>query len=110
VNGGLVTLLLFILVLRTSFRQLRTARIASEGILGPGNRWALLTWGYSVSLAAHCVSFISVSYFGQMLQLLYIFLATLPALTAMQRPPKLFVNPRLNRGTTSSRVPVRAPA
>ena len=87
VNGGLVTLVLFILVLRASFRQLRLARNAYERFEGPKSPWALLAWGCSVSLAVHCVSFISVAYFGQMLQFFFFFVATVPAF-ALIKPPK----------------------
>ena len=62
VTGGLLTLILFILLLRACFRQLRSARRAYERSYGPTSALALLTWGCSVSLAAHCVSFVSVTY------------------------------------------------
>jgi len=88
-GGGLVTLLLFIMVLRTSFVQLRLSRIAAERLQGPRGLWALLTWGCSVSLAAHCVSFISVKYFGQMQILFFFFVATIPALTRFKRPKRV---------------------
>jgi hypothetical protein len=81
----LVTLVLFILLLRMSFAQLRFARNAFERAQGPRSPWALLAWGSSVSLAVHCVSFISVSYFGQMLQLFLFFVATVPALARSRR-------------------------
>ena len=83
VSGGLVTLVVFIFVLRVSFRELRRGTESFEGLAGAKNRWALLAWGSSVALAVHCVSFISVSYFGQMRQLFLIFLATIPALVSM---------------------------
>ena len=88
-GGGLVTLLLFIMVLRTSFVQLRLSRIAAERLQGPRGLWALLAWGCSVSLAAHCVSFISVKYFGQMQILFFFFVATIPALTRFKRPKRV---------------------
>ena len=89
VNGGLLTLVLFVLVLKTSFAQLRRARMAYERFEGPKSPWALLVWGTSVSLSVHCVSFISVAYFGQILQFFFFFIATIPALVTFKRPRRL---------------------
>jgi len=86
VNGGLITLVLFILMLRACFRELRSARITYERFEGPASPWALFAWGCSVSLAAHCVSFISVTYFGQFLQFFFFFVATFPAFARFKRP------------------------
>jgi hypothetical protein len=88
VKGGLVTLVLFIVILRTCFVQLRVARGSYERRSGPKSLWALLAWGTSVSLSVHCVSFISVSYFGQMVQFFVIFIATVPAVAAIGRPKR----------------------
>ena len=85
VSGGLVTLVLFIAVLRTSFVQLRRARLVFERREGPKSLSALLAWGSSVSLTVHCVSFISVSYFGQMVQFFVFFVATVPAIAQFSR-------------------------
>jgi hypothetical protein len=89
VNGGLATLVLFLLLLQASFAQLRLARNAFERFQGPASPWAPFAWGCSVSLAVHCVSFISVSYFGQMLQFFFFFIATVPALARFKRPKRL---------------------
>jgi hypothetical protein len=85
VSGGLVTLVLFIVVLRTSFVQLRRARLVFERLEGPKSLSAPFAWGCSVSLAAHCVSFISVAYFGQMAQFFVLFVATVPAIARFGR-------------------------
>jgi hypothetical protein len=85
VNGGLLTLVLFILVLRTSFVQLKRARLVFERFQGPKSLWAQLAWGSSVSLMVHCVSFVSVSYFGQILQFFFFFIATIPAMSRYKR-------------------------
>lgn len=105
VNGGLLTLILFILVLRTSFVQLRLARLAFERAGGGATWLALLAWGCSVSLTVHCVSFISVSYFGQILQLFFFFVATIPAFANFKRPRR--VKSTAPRG--GERVPSRRP-
>ena len=101
VNGGLVTLVLFVLMLKASFPQLRLARTACERFEGPKPPWALLAWGCSVSLAVHCVSFISVTYFGQFLQFFFFFVATVPAFARIKRPKR--VNP------SAWPLPARAP-
>lgn len=85
ISGGLVTLVLFIILLRICFVQLRLSRNVSERLEGPKSLWALLAWGSSVSLAVHCVSFISVSYFGQIFQFFVFFVAAIPALAKFKR-------------------------
>jgi hypothetical protein len=87
INGGLATLVLFVWLLATAFSWLRRTRILIERFEGPKSLWALLVWGFSVSLAAHCVSFVSVSYFGQMEQFFFLFLALVPALARFKRRP-----------------------
>jgi hypothetical protein len=86
VDGGLLTLVLFVILLRTAFVRLRGTRQLVERGDGPKSLWAQLSWGFSVSLAVHCASFISVSYFGQMEQFFYLFLAMIPALSRTRRP------------------------
>jgi len=86
VNGGLVTLVLFIALLSVSFAQLRLARESLERVAGPKSLWVLFAWGYSVSLAVHCASFVSVSYFGQMFQFFVFFVASIPAFARVRRP------------------------
>jgi hypothetical protein len=86
VRGGLIALVFFVLVLTTSFIQLRQAREAYERIEGPKSLRALLAWGTSVSLAVHCTSFMSVAYYGQILPFFAFFIATVPALARFRRP------------------------
>jgi hypothetical protein len=85
-RGGLLTLTLFLVLLSACFSQLRLTRMLYERIGGPKSFWAFLAWGFSVSLAVHCVSFISVSYFGPMRSFLVFFLGSIPAM-AQVRPP-----------------------
>ena len=85
VSGGLLTLILFLLLLQASFSSLRRSREVFESMEGPQSLWTRLAWGFSVSLAAHCVSFVSVSYFGQTEQFFFSFLALIPALSRFQR-------------------------
>jgi len=89
IGGGLVTFVLFIVMLRVGFVQLRLARETFERLEGPKSPWALLAWGSSVSLAVHCVSFISVAYFDQTFQFLLFFFATVPAFARFRRPKRV---------------------
>jgi hypothetical protein len=89
IGGGLVSLVLFNVMLAMGFVWLRRTREMSERLNGPKSLWALLAWGSSVSLAAHCVSFISVAYFGQIWQFFFYFLATIPALARFRRPRRV---------------------
>jgi hypothetical protein len=47
-----------------------------------------------VSLAVNCVSFISVSYFGQMFQFFIFFVATVPAFAVVDRLSRAKSRPR----------------
>lgn len=106
VTGGLVTFVLFFLVLATGFRQLRLARHACERLYGAKSLWALLAWGSSVSLAVHCVSFLSVSYFGQMLQFFFFFLATVPAMSRARHPKRV----KSREPSRAAKAPTAMPA
>jgi hypothetical protein len=72
-------------MLAVAFSQLRRTRILTERLEGPKSLWALLAWGFSVSLVSHCVSFVSVSYFGQMEQFFFLFLALIAPLSRFKR-------------------------
>jgi len=67
INGGFITLVLFVIVLIMAVRTV--GRYSLQNI--PRNQqW--LAWGVCVSVLGHCVSFIGVSYFGQIHMLLYL--------------------------------------
>ncbi len=89
IRGGLITLILFIILLRVAFVQLKVARKAYERFEGRNSLWPLIAWGSAVSLAAHCASFISVSYFGQLSQFFLFFVATVPAFARFKRPKRV---------------------
>jgi len=65
VNGGAVTLCLFLAVLWTCFKHLGSAFRAKRGSLHPETEW--LAWCTGVALLAHCISFLSVAYWDQMI-------------------------------------------
>ncbi len=82
VTGGFLTLFCFLMILTIAFRSAARLRLRARAAtaLQPSMRRTLqlLAWGLGVSLATHCVSWISVSYFGQMnvvLYMLYAFIA-----------------------------------
>ncbi len=74
VRGGLATLILFIAMLSTGVRMLVKLSMSSDS---GGDRW--LAWGMFCALLGHCVSFVGVSYFGQITMLLYFTLACVGA-------------------------------
>ncbi|MCL4683631.1 hypothetical protein KJ059_02655 [Myxococcota bacterium] len=90
VQGGIFNLLGLIAVLTLAFRciGITIRRAQRAGHLSPGRRLRLelLAWGLGVSLATHCVSWISVSYFGQMT---LIFNALLAFIVAVYQTPEL---------------------
>ena len=102
IDGGLLTLILFVVLLHSSFWQLRRTRQLVERAEGPKSPWGLLTWSFSVSLAAHCVSFISVTYFGQMEQFFFLFLAMIPSLSRFNRSGRPVANRRPTRSLVAA--------
>lgn len=83
VRGGLVTLIAFLFLLGTAFGsvgRVRKRAAAMAHLSKPESRaLQMLAWGLGAALAAHCVSWISVSYFGQMRILLYMLYAFIVA-------------------------------
>ncbi|USG61315.1 hypothetical protein NBZ79_19335 [Sneathiella marina] len=69
VRGGLLSFVLFILFIYSIFKIIGRGIKASET---NGDRWVL--WGAGSVLFVHCMSFLAVSYFGQMLNAFYLFL------------------------------------
>ncbi|MFH0909940.1 MAG: hypothetical protein V1918_00280 [Planctomycetota bacterium] len=76
VRGGLVTLLLFLLLVGLAFRGAgRMWRRTSQDRPAPVFSWAL-----GVALFVHCMNFIAVSYFGQIIVVWYLTLAVIASL------------------------------
>lgn len=78
VNGGLLQMLLFVGFLGSIFLRLGSA------LRRGGNRaeqWLL--WGSGVALFTHCVSFLAVAYFGQMVNLFYLFAGGVVGVTSL---------------------------
>ncbi len=104
--GGFLTFVMFLVLLGSSFSRLRRIRFATERAEGPKSLWTQLCWGFSVVLAAHCVSFISTSYFGQMEFFLFILFAMIPSLARFRRPAGVPAGPR----QSARPVPQASPA
>lgn len=90
VRGGLLSLGLFVAMLVSAFSALGRVRkraLRVEG-LGPRQKRAVsyLAWGLGATLTVHCVSFISVAYFGQMLSILHMHLAMIASFCAQPVP------------------------
>jgi hypothetical protein len=63
VDGGALTLCLFLAVLWTCFKRLGSAFRAKRGSIDPETEW--LAWCTGVALLAHCISFLSIAYFDR---------------------------------------------
>jgi hypothetical protein len=70
VRGGAVTLAIFIIMM---IQAVRIPGICS--IISRNRETRILCWGFCLSILGHCVSFWGVSYFGQIMMLLYFTLA-----------------------------------
>jgi hypothetical protein len=79
VTGGIITLLSFLAILVIAFRYvgqtLRATKRARHLSRARREGLQLLAWGLGASLAAHCVNWLGVAYFGQMQLILYMWLA-----------------------------------
>ena len=92
VRGGIAALIAFVVVLALGFRTVgrcvRALQASPQLSLAVRRRMALLAWGLGVCLAAHSVAFIGVSYFGQLLSILFLHMAMIPSFaTALARVP-----------------------
>ena len=70
VRGGLVTLILFVILLITA---VKTVGKYSMRPIPAKQQW--FTWSLCVAMLGHCISFMGVSYFGQIVMLLYLMYA-----------------------------------
>ncbi len=77
VQGGFLTLALFVTIIVLAFRGIgRSWRIST------GDRYQLaLFWALGVSLFVHCMNFLGVSYFGQIYVLWYLLLAIIGSIS-----------------------------
>jgi hypothetical protein len=77
VRGGFLTLILFVIILALAFQEV--GRLLST--LENNKADYYLAWALGVSLFTHCMIFIAVSYFGQIIVVWYLLLASIASLT-----------------------------
>ena len=84
VRGGILTLILFITILCLSFKAVgRMIRVKeSEGV----NR--AMPWAIGVALFVHCMVFIGISYFGQIIVIWMLLLGMIASLASQKYPVK----------------------
>jgi hypothetical protein len=63
VNGGLLTLCLFLMILWMCFKKLGSAFHTKRGSIKPDTEW--LAWCTGVALLTHCISFFSIAYYDR---------------------------------------------
>ena len=76
--GGLLSLVLFIVLLATAVKIVGSYSLRK---LQSDQQW--FVWGLCVSLLGHCISFLGVTYFGQIQMLLYFELAVVGVICQM---------------------------
>ncbi len=80
VRGGLLTMILFILMIAFSFQRVG---IAWRAVRHDPEKVALI-WGLGVSLFSHCVIFVGVAYFGQIILAWYLTLGMIGSLPTVR--------------------------
>jgi hypothetical protein len=85
VSGGLLKLLLFAAIIIASFKTIGRRLDAETG----GSAARLLFWAMGVSLLAHCLSFMSATYFDQIVVVWYWLLAAICCMGCTTRPGDL---------------------
>jgi hypothetical protein len=94
VRGGFLTLVLFCVILIVGARTVVRLSLRSRD-----RNESCLAWGLFVTIIAHCLSFIGVSYFGQIDMIWYLLLASVAfaysqVYAAPQRVERAVVVPR----------------
>ena len=81
VTGGLAALALFIYMIVLAYRGVGILRRASEG----SRATSVASWAVGVTLFCHTMMFLSVSYFGQIILVWYLLLATIASLARVRK-------------------------
>ena len=84
VGGGLITMLLFILLIVYCFRKIG---VELPGIERHSKSSGLIVWGMGISLFSHVMSFLSVTYFDQIIVIWYLLLAMISSLEGQGKRP-----------------------
>lgn len=83
VNGGVVTICLFVMVIAIAFREVgKLWRLQTRQ---PYPYRLVLSWAMGVSLFVHCTNFIGVSYFGQIYVVWYLLLAVIGSMSVQAK-------------------------
>ncbi|MCF7981087.1 MAG: hypothetical protein K9K86_03810 [Pseudomonadales bacterium] len=91
VTGGLITMLIFIFTVGYAIRITGKCSLAPQPA---ESKW--ICWAMCVSILGHCVSFFGVSYFGQIMMLLY-----------LQFSCVSFISDRLNMAGAPINIPIK---
>lgn len=94
VRGGLLTLILFVAVIALSFRAV--GRLLAQS--APDRVCTVLTWAIGASLFVHCVNYVAVSYFGQIIIVWFMLLAIIGSLDAARGYRHVVVSPNVRYG------------
>ena len=81
ITGGLAALALFIYMIVLAYRGVDISRRASEG----SRAASVASWAMGVTLFLHTMMFLSVSYFGQIILVWYLLLATIASLARVRK-------------------------
>jgi hypothetical protein len=110
VQGGIFTLVSLIVLLSLAFGSIgetvKRAQRARHLSARRSRSLEMLAWGLGVSLASHCVSWISVSYFGQMT---LIFHALFALIVTVSQTPELARRPARSPRVRASEAPATPP-
>jgi MFS family permease len=104
-QGGLATLVLFLLLLRRGFGRIGQCRKLVEG-----DRQEWLFWCLGATLFAHVIVFLGVDYFDQTHTLWFVFLAMISASTSSLLGPKLLTDQQNDEVLVNSQSPSALPS
>ena len=83
VDGGIVTLILFLAIIIYCFKGIGNSMAASAENLDQKH----LSWALGASLFTHIVAFLSVSYFDQVIVIWFMLLAVISTVSTMNTVP-----------------------
>jgi hypothetical protein len=82
-GGGVLKLGLFVAMIVLCFKVVGRLASRKSGVLPPARK--ILMWSFGVCLFAHCISFLSVAYFDQIIVMWYWLLAVIAVFSVNQR-------------------------
>ena len=103
VDGGLITLILFITIIAMCFRSVgRTIR--AMGMENNSRQFQFCVWAMGAALLAHLVTFISVTYFDQNFVVWYLLLALISSSGALFLPASTSSRSAISHSGTDTKV------